>query len=173
MYQETVKKEKRWKFFMLVGGVPLCTAAIIAFWWYDAYGRQDHSPLWMKLGATALLGYVIYEIIQNYFQFDKKLAAMKQAVGANTDDEMAAIFSRCTRIGEKCYVCPDCVLNFDSLLAYPRSAILHIEPHENGRRSRPCIRITYGVEDQRDYLYFDSHHGRDRAMETFLSLLNT
>ena len=78
MYSEVVKREKRWKFFMLVGGVPICAGAIIAFWWYDVYGRRDHSPLWMKLGGTALLGYVIYQIVQAYFKFDKKIAEMKK-----------------------------------------------------------------------------------------------
>ena len=28
MYSEVVKREKRWKFFMLVGGVPICAGAI-------------------------------------------------------------------------------------------------------------------------------------------------
>ncbi|MBR3448438.1 MAG: hypothetical protein IKH27_11610 [Oscillospiraceae bacterium] len=55
---------------MLVSGVPICVGAIIAFWWFDVYGRRDHSPLWMKLGGTALLGYVIYQIVQAYFKFD-------------------------------------------------------------------------------------------------------
>lgn len=173
MYNEVVKREKRWKFFMLIIGVPVCFGAIVAFWWFDVYGRRDHSPLWMKLGGTALLGYVIYEIIQNYFKFDKKLAAMKQAVGANTDDEMAAIFSRCTKIGEKYYVCRDCVLNFDSLLAYPCSAVLHVEPHVHTRRARPCIRITYGAENQWDYMYYDHHHSRDRAMEEMLHIMHS
>ncbi|MBR3448437.1 MAG: hypothetical protein IKH27_11605 [Oscillospiraceae bacterium] len=50
---------------------------------------------------------------------------MKKAVGANNDDEMSAVFAKCRQIGEKYYVSPDCVLNFDSLLAYPCSAILH------------------------------------------------
>lgn len=78
---------------MLVSGVPICVGAIIAFWWFDVYGRRDHSPLWMKLGGTALLGYVIYQIVQAYFKFDQKLADMKKAVGANNDDEMSAVFA--------------------------------------------------------------------------------
>ena len=32
MYNEVVKREKRWKFFMLVIGVPVCFGAIVAFW---------------------------------------------------------------------------------------------------------------------------------------------
>ena len=171
MYQEIIKREKRWKFFMLVAGVPFCALVIIAFWWIDLSGRRDHSPLWMKIGCTGLLGYVIYQIIRGYFLFDRNLAEMRKAVGANNDDEMAAVFSRCTRIGEKYFVCPDCVLNFDSMLAYPRSEILHVEPHQSNDRSRPCIRITYGVADQWDYMYYDSHPERDRAMDTFLHII--
>lgn len=151
---------------MLVSGVPICAGAIIAFRWFDVYGRRDHSPLWMKLGGTALLGYVIYQIVQAYFKFDQKIADMKKAVGANNDDEMSAVFAKCRQIGEKYYVSPDCVLNFDSLLAYPCSAILHVEPHEHSRRSRPGIRITYGP-DLFDYMYFSGFESRDRALADF------
>ena len=79
---------------------------------------------------------------------------------------MSAVFAKCTRIGEKYYVSPDCVLNFDSLLAYPRSAVLCVEPHEHSRRSRPGIRITYGP-DLFDYMYFSSFESRDRALADF------
>ena len=113
MYNDVVKREKRWKWFMLVIGVPIC-------------------------------------------------------FGANTDDEMAAIFSRCTKIGEKYYVCRDCVLNFDSLLAYPCSAIMHVEPQQRN----DGIRITYGAADQWDYMYYDHHHSRDRAMNELLHIIH-
>ena len=88
--------------------------------------------------------------------------------GANSDDEMAAIFGRCTEIGKKYYVCPEYVLNFDSMLAYPCSSILKIEPHTHSGKSSPCIRITYGA-DTWDYMYFSDPFIRDRAMETILN----
>ena len=79
---------------------------------------------------------------------------------------MAAVFAKCRQIGDKYYVSPDCVLNFDSLLAYPSSAIQRVEPHEHSRRSRLGIRITYGP-DLFDYMYFSSFESRDRALADF------
>lgn len=164
MYQEIVRELKRSRNAQLIFGIPLCIAFIIGGIWLGHY--IDMGSL-----AAAVCVLIPLLITAAYWyglrRLERRLEKMKQNVGASSDAEMETILKTSQVLGARVYISTQYVLNFQSMLAYPRSAVKKIKSYDDSMEqdSRPdlfCIDITVQGYPN-DHMNFRSAEHRDKA----------
>ena len=125
---------------------------------------RDHLSLGMKLGCSLLPGLVSEEIVRLYLKFNKQLDAMKTAVHANSDADMEQIMAKCQPLGKEAWISADYILNFDSMLAYPRRDVVAVD--RSGKPEHQVYGIRLSVSGQPDdWIYFGSDAAREQAYQ--------
>ena len=147
---------------MLVGGLPVCFAVVLAVWGLDITGGDDHLPMWMKPGCSALMLIVACWIFTGYFKFDEKVREMEKSVGAQNANDMLNLLAACTEVGENYYISDEAVINFDSFQAYHRSEIHEVRTAVSKDNSRYSVAIIHG-SDVTDNMYFSNAANRDQV----------
>ena len=106
--------------------------------------------------------------IAQYSNYDKKLAKMRQAVGAGNNAELARMIEQSESFEDLYFVTEQYFFNFFTFRVYPRSEIRSVrckEDHdENGVILRYSLELTYG-SGQFDSVPCDSMKTREQLYE--------
>ena len=165
-YQEIVRNSKALKTLMFYVGFPVCILIVLNMWGFNIFGMRENISLGMKLGVTLLLGLVSEEIVRLYLKFNKQLDAMKRAVNANSDADMEQLLAKCHPLGKEAWISEDYILNFDSMLAYSRHAVVGVE--RSGKPEHQVYGVRLAVSGQPDdWIFFANEPSREQAYAMF------
>lgn len=173
MYQKIVEELRKAEKLRMMITVPACLVfAVIAL----VFPAHDAFGMILRFGVPAFLLIVVAVEYKGYRDFDLDLAAMKAAVGAQTDLDMSRIMERSVNLENYYFIADECVLNFFTRRAYLRSGIRSVqryEDHHSGADDAVTgtdyyirVYLDGGAEDR---MQFSSLKARDTALKLLQS----